>query len=251
MAERSSSGRAARQQTGQGARSSRRRAPVSPDLVLARLGPVYGPVEWRPRMDPLDELIFTVLTQHTSDLNAGRAFKAMRRRYPEWRDVLDAPVEALTDAIKTGGLANQKAPRIQRILADILTRHGRFDLAFLAALPLDDARAWLRSLPGVGPKTAAVVLAFSFGMPAMPVDTHIHRVSERLGLISKKTSAEDAHGILESVLRPEDRFTAHVLLITHGRTTCKARRPLCGQCALNDVCPSRETRPESDTPVVA
>jgi endonuclease-3 len=190
-------------------------------------------------MDPLDELIFTVLTQHTSDLNAGRAFEAMRRRYPEWRDVLGAPVEALADAIKTGGLANQKAPRVQHILAEILRRHGQFDLTFLGAMPMDEARAWLRALPGVGPKTAAVVLAFSFGMPAMPVDTHILRVSKRLGLISKKTGAEDAHDILEAMLRPEDRFRAHVLLIAHGRRTCKALRPLCGQCALNDVCPSK------------
>ena len=209
-------------------------------MVLSRLGPVYGPAQWRPRMDPLDELIFTVLTQHTSDLNAGRAFKAMRGRYPAWHDVLGASAEALADTIKTGGLANQKAPRIQHILAEILRRHGHFDLAFLAAMPMDEAKAWLRALPGVGPKTAAVVLAFSFGMPAMPVDTHIHRVSKRLGLISKKTSAEDAHDILEAMLRPEDRFRAHVLLITHGRRTCKAQRPLCGQCALNDVCPSKE-----------
>ena len=192
-------------------------------------------------MDPLDELIFTVLTQHTSDLNAGRAFKAMRSRYRAWHDVMGAPAEALANAIKTGGLANQKAPRIQHILAEILRRHGHFDLTFLAAMPLEEARAWLRALPGVGPKTAAVVLAFSFGMPAMPVDTHILRVSKRVGLISKKTSAEDAHDILEATLRPEDRFRAHVLLITHGRTTCKARRPLCGQCALNDVCPSKVT----------
>ncbi len=223
-------------------RPSRRRIPVQPGLVIERLVPVYGPVEWRQRMDPLDELIFTVLTQHTSDLNAERAFKQMRARYPAWRDVLDAPVEDLTDAIRSGGLANQKSARLQLILADILKRHGRFDLAFLGAMSMDEARSWLLALPGVGPKTAAVVLAFSFGMPAMPVDTHVHRVSRRLGLISKKTTADDAHPILEDLIKPEDRYMAHVLLIAHGRRTCKALHPLCGNCALNDVCPSRETQ---------
>ena len=223
-------------------RPSRRRIPVPPGLVIERLEPVYGPVKWRPRMDPLDELIFTVLTQHTSDLNAERAYNEMRKHYPAWQDVLDAPVAGLTDAIRSGGLANQKSVRLQLILADILKRHGRFDLAFLGAMSLDEARAWLRALPGVGPKTASVVLAFSFGMPAMAVDTHIHRVSRRLGLISKKTNADDAHDVLEALIRPEDRFKAHVLLIAHGRRTCKALRPLCGSCALNDVCPSREAQ---------
>jgi endonuclease-3 len=191
-------------------------------------------------MDPLDELVFTVLTQHTSDLNAGRAFSEMRSRYQSWEKVMQAPAAELAEAIKTGGLANQKSVRIRQILADILRRHGCLDLTFLASMPLDEARAWLRALPGVGPKTASVVLAFSFGMPAMPVDTHIHRVSKRLGLVANETSAEDAHDVLEAMLRPDDRFKFHVLLITHGRRTCKAQRPRCGECALNDVCPSRQ-----------
>jgi endonuclease III len=189
-------------------------------------------------MAPLDELIFTVLTQHTSDLNAGRAYKEMRRLYPDWEDVVTAPVADLAGAIRPGGLADQKSVRIQRILAEIKRRSGALDLGFLGNMPLGEAREWLRALPGVGPKTAAVVLAFAFGMPAMPVDTHIHRVSGRLGLISKKTTADQAHDVLEAMVRPEDRFALHVALITHGRRTCKALRPLCGACVLAGVCPS-------------
>ncbi len=189
-------------------------------------------------MAPLDELIFTVLTQHTSDLNAERAYQHMRGLYPSWQDVLDAPTTDLADAIRTGGLANQKSARIQAVLRDVLTRHGRFDLEFLAALPFEDARDWLRVLPGVGPKTAAVVLAFSLGMPALPVDTHVHRVSKRLGLISEKTGADEAHGVLEALVPAADRYQFHVLLITHGRRTCKAQRPLCPDCPLSDICPA-------------
>jgi endonuclease-3 len=212
---------------------------LKPELVIERLLPVYGPVEWRPRMAPLDELIFTVLTQHTSDLNAGRAFKAMQARFPTWQDVVSAQPPELAEAINSGGLANQKSVRVQQILREVLRREGSFSLDALKDMPLDEAREWLKSLPGVGPKTAAVVLAFSFGMPAMPVDTHIHRVARRLGLITEKTTADQAHGLLENKVRPYDRFRFHVLLITHGRRTCKARRPLCGQCSLSDVCPSK------------
>ena len=208
-------------------------------MVLSRLGEAYGPVEWRPRMDALNELIFTVLTQHTSDLNAERAYREMRRRYPSWQDVMAAPTPDLADAIRSGGLADQKAPRIQQILAVVQGRTGGLDLAFLGTMSLEAAKEWLRELPGVGPKTAAVVLAFSLGMPAMPVDTHIHRVAGRLGLITKKTTADQAHDVLESIVRPEDRFAFHVLLITHGRRTCKALRPRCGECALREPCPAR------------
>ncbi len=215
-----------------------RRLPVSVEHIIDKLTPLYGPIEWKPRYNALDELIFTVLTQHTSDLNAERAFDELRRRIPSWAQVIEADTEQVAKAIQSGGLANQKSVRIQAILREILARHGHLELEFLKDLELDEARAWLTDLPGVGPKTAAVVMAFSLGMPAMPVDTHIHRVSGRLGLIREGTSADDAHIVMEKIVAPDDRFNFHMLLITHGRQLCKARRPRCGDCPLAELCPS-------------
>lgn len=207
--------------------------------ILDRLTAAYGPVTWAPRLEPLDELVFTVLTQHTSDLNAERAYRAMRARYPHWDDVMSANTADLAGEIRSGGLANQKSVRIQQILRQIRAERGDFDLRFLERLPLAEAKAWLTALPGVGPKTAAVTLSFALGMPAMPVDTHVYRVAKRLGLITEKTSVENAHRLLEAMVDPCDVFRFHVLLIQHGRRTCKARSPLCSSCALKDRCPSR------------
>jgi endonuclease-3 len=215
-----------------------RRLKVTASFVLERLSAEYGPVKWAPRLEPVDELIFTVLTQHTSDLNAGRAYRAMRARYPAWEDVIAADPVELATAIRSGGLANQKSVRIQQILTMVRQRRPDFDLRFLASLPLAEAKAWLTSLPGVGPKTAAVTLAFSLGMSAMPVDTHIFRVARRTRLIGPRTSVEDAHDRLESMVAPHDVYAFHVLLIQHGRRTCQARRPRCGSCALAERCPS-------------
>ncbi len=212
--------------------------PPGPEAVIRLLSDAYGSPEWKPRMEPLDELIFTVLTQHTSDLNAERAFSRMRRVYPAWSDVVSAPAADLAGELRQGGLANQKSVRIQEILREVLRRRGHFDVSFLGRLTLDEAREWLLSLPGVGPKTAAVVLAFSFGMPALPVDTHVHRVTQRLGLIGAKTSADKAHGELEMLVPPGLRFAFHVLLISHGRKVCSARSPKCDSCVLAEVCPS-------------
>lgn len=216
-----------------------RNLPVPISLIFEKLLPLYGPIEWRPRYNALDELIFTVLTQHTSDLNAERAFDELRRRIPTWGEVIEADVIAVADAIKRGGLATQKSVRIQSILREIVDRHGALELEFLKAFSVEEAREWLTALSGVGPKTAAVVMAFALGMPAMPVDTHIHRVSGRLGMIRNTTNADDAHIVLERIVAPEDRFVLHVLLITHGRKVCKARRPLCDRCPLAEWCPSR------------
>ncbi len=215
-----------------------RSLPVPIDYIFEKLEPLYGPIEWKPRYNALDELIFTVLTQHTSDLNAERAFDELRRQIPTWGEVIEAETSAVAAAIQSGGLANQKSVRIQKILKEIVERHGALELEFLKELEVDEARDWLTALSGVGPKTAAVVMAFSLRMPAMPVDTHIHRVSGRLGLIRKGTSADDAHVVLEKIVEPQDRFNLHVLLITHGRQICKARRPLCDQCPVADLCPS-------------
>ena len=220
-------------------KTTRKRKPtIAPELVQKRLDAIYGPIHWRPRMIALDELIFTVLTQHTSDLNAERSYDALRKAMPTWASVIEAETQKIADAIHHGGLANQKSERIQKILIEILHRLGHFELEFLSDLPLEEARSWLTSLPGVGPKTAAVVMAFSLKMPAFPVDTHILRVSKRLGLIGRKVSADQAHPIMENMIPSNNRYDMHVLLITHGRQICKARVPQCGRCPLDQECPA-------------
>ena len=220
-------------------KTTRKQKPtIAPELVQKRLNAIYGPIHWRPRMIALDELIFTVLTQHTSDLNAERSYDALRKAMPTWASVIEAETQKIADAIHHGGLANQKSVRIQKILIEILHRLGHFELEFLSDLPLEEARSWLTSLPGVGPKTAAVVMAFSLKMPAFPVDTHILRVSKRLGLIGRKVSADQAHPIMENMIPSNNRYDMHVLLITHGRQICKARVPQCGRCPLDQECPA-------------
>lgn len=211
---------------------------VSPQEVINELSAIYGEFEQTPRYNALDELIFTVLTQHTSDLNAEKAFDRLRQTIPTWEEVMMADQQAIADAIYHGGMSNQKSKRIKDILSDILDRHGELEIEFLREYALEEARTWLMALPGVGPKTAAVVMAFALGMPAFPVDTHIHRVSKRLGLIEEKTTADAAHPILEAKVAPDLRFQLHMQLITHGRQICKARRPLCDNCPLSSRCPS-------------
>jgi endonuclease-3 len=179
------------------------------------------------RSDPLEELVLTVLSQHTSDLNADRAFASLRTAFPTWGEVVRADPASVADAIRSGGLADTKAPRIQAILREIRDREGRYDLSSLRAMGDAKASAYLVSLPGVGPKTAAVVLAFSLGRDALPVDTHVHRVATRLGLIEPRTSAERAH-----------RVPLHVGLIRLGREVCKAGRPRCEDCPLFELCPT-------------
>ena len=211
---------------------------MSPDTIIEKLSAIYGEFEQTPRYNALDELIFTVLTQHTSDLNAERAFIQLRETIPTWEEVVVADQQLIADAIFHGGMSNQKSKRIKDILVTILERHGDLEIEFLRNYELEDARKWLVELPGVGPKTAAVVMAFALGMPAFPVDTHIHRVSKRLGLIEEKTTADAAHELMERQVRPELRFQLHMQMITHGRQICKARRPLCGECPLSADCPS-------------
>ncbi len=189
-------------------------------------------------MVAIDELIFTVLTQNTSDLNAERAYDSLRKGLPTWGQVIEAETDKVAELIKHGGLSNQKSIRIQKILVEILKRLGHFDLEFLAAKPLEETREWFISLPGVGPKTAAVVMAFSLRMPAFPVDTHIHRVSKRIGFIDEKTTADQAHPLMEELIPEDDRYEMHVLLITHGRQICKARIPQCVRCTLASHCPA-------------
>lgn len=211
------------------------------ETVMDALGGLYGEPRARPHGDAVAELVLTVLSQNTSDRNSGRAFVQLMRRYPDWAAVADAPADELIETIRSGGLAQQKGPRIQRILEAVRARAPDWNLAFLAEEPLEEARAWLRGLPGVGPKTAACVLLFALGRPALPVDTHVERVAKRLGLVPPQTTAERAHERLEALVPPECYYRFHMLLIKHGRRTCAARAPRCGDCPLEAGCPAAET----------
>lgn len=206
-------------------------APVSRILT-----DVYGPLAWQPGQSPMDELVSCILSQNTNDANRDRGFAALKDRYPTWQDVVDAPEEDLIDTIRPAGLANQKGPRIQRVLQRIKDERGVYNIDFLRDMPVSEAKDWLVSLDGVGPKTAAIVLCFAFNIPAFPVDTHVHRVSKRIGFIPEKTTADRAHDIMEAIVPPEDYFAFHIQLIRHGRNTCKARNPLCEECPLKQHC---------------
>ena len=185
----------------------------------------------------LDELVATVLSQHTSDHNSERAFASLKGRFSAWEDVLAAPAGVVADAIRMGGIADQKAVRIQRILAMVAEREGRLDLLRLGELDDGAVEAYLTSLPGVGPKTAACVLAFSMGRPAFPVDTHVHRVTTRLGWLPAGTTAVRAHELLRDLVPPGVRYDLHLALVAHGRAVCHARRPSCATCVLRARCP--------------
>jgi endonuclease-3 len=206
--------------------------------VLGRLRKRFGDLLPPRRSDPLEELVLTVLSQHTSDLNAERSFEGLRAAFPTWDAVVRARTTRVADAIRSGGLADTKAPRIQSILREIWERRGAFDLSYLRDLPDGQARAELMSLPGVGPKTAAVVLSFSLDRDAMPVDTHVHRVTRRLGWIPSTASAERADRLLHELIPAGMRTELHVALIRLGREICKAPTPRCRQCPLNDICPT-------------
>jgi endonuclease-3 len=211
---------------------------LAPASIMERLALLYGEPEHVPHGDAVAELVLTVLSQNTADTNSGRAFIQLMRRYPSWEAVTAAPPDEVVATIQGGGLARQKGPRIQAILAAVRERSPGWNLDFLADLPLEEARAWLRSLPGVGPKTAACVLLFALGRPAMPVDTHVERVSRRLGLIPPKMTVERAHEALEALVSSNDYYRFHMLLIKHGRRLCAARRPECGRCPLEPDCPA-------------
>ena len=195
----------------------------------------YGERQWRP-IDPVSALVSTILSQNTNDVNRDRAFARLRDGYPGWLAVRDAPIDELVETIRPAGLAPTKAPRIQEALRRITGSNGDVSLGFLRDLPLDEARRWLVGIRGVGPKTAAIVLLFAMGRPAFPVDTHIHRVARRLGLIPAKTSRKKAHILLEELLPPEIYYTLHINIIEHGRDTCHARSPECPRCMLQDLC---------------
>jgi endonuclease III len=196
----------------------------------------YGEPVWRGPLPPVDELVSTILSQNTNDLNRDRAFVSLRRNFPTWEGVRDAPPGVVIAAIRTAGLANQKGPRIQQVLREISAERGSLDLLFLKDLPLENARLWLMKFKGVGPKTAAIVLLFSLGRPAFPVDTHIFRVTGRVGLHPEKMTLEQAHIHLEKLFPPETYYSAHLNIIHLGREICAARKPACPRCPLQEVC---------------
>jgi len=212
----------------------RRKAKYEP--VAAALSEMYGLPQWRKDTPAMDELVSCILSQNTSDTNRDRGFDALKARFPTWQDVIDAPVDELIATIRVSGLSNQKAPRIQEVLRFIKAERGAFNIDFLADLPLDEAKAWLTQLNGIGPKTAAIVLCFSFNRPAFPVDTHIHRVGQRIGFLPEGISADKAHPVMEAIVPPGDHYAFHINLITHGRTVCQARRPFCERCPVTTYC---------------
>lgn len=196
----------------------------------------YGQPVWRNPLPALDELVSTILSQNTNDVNRDRAFDALRAALPTWEAVRDAPAETVIAAIRPAGLAHTKGPRIQAVLRAITAERGALDLEFLRTWSAAEARAWLTRFPGVGPKTAAIVLMFSLGLPAFPVDTHVHRVTGRLGLRPPTLSAEDAHPYFEALFPPETYYVGHLNLIRHGREVCHARAPECERCVLKRLC---------------
>ncbi len=204
--------------------------------VAARLMTLYGQPTWRQFLPPVDELVSTILSQNTSDTNRDRGFERLKERFANWEAVRDAAPEDVIDAIRPAGLSNQKGPRIQQALRTVSDRQGTLSLDFLETLPIDEAKAWLVSINGVGPKTAAIILLFAFNKPAFPVDTHVHRVSQRLGLIGPKTNAEQAHLEMEAIVPLDRYYEAHLNIIRHGREICHARRPECERCPLTDLC---------------
>jgi endonuclease-3 len=204
--------------------------------VAERLLTRYGEPEWRNPLPALDELVSTILSQNTNDQNRDKAFFALVDKFDTWEEVRVAPEADVIECIRPAGLGNQKGPRIQKVLNDIVAERGKLDLEFLKEMGVEEARNWLTHFNGVGPKTAAIVLCFSLGMPAFPVDTHIYRVSGRLGLRPEKISVEDAHPLLEALFAKDQYFQAHLNIIRLGREVCQARKPRCPDCALVDIC---------------
>ena len=210
------------------------------EAIARRLNDRYGRRRWSSHGSALDELIATILSQHTSDSNTARSFASLRREFPSWEDVARADTVRVANAIRNGGLADTKAPRIQQVLRAVHAETGAYSLNWLNGMTLSEARSWLTALPGVGPKTASCVLLFSLGKPAMPVDTHVYRLSRRLQLIDDNIPVSKSHESLEQITGPnrDAIYTLHLNLIAHGRAVCKARAPHCGHCVLADLCPA-------------
>lgn len=204
--------------------------------VQRRLRAEQGPFEPGAGLPVIDQIVATVLSQHTSDVNSARAFAQLKATFPTWEQTLEAPAEQVATAIRSGGIANLKARRVQQVLAVIRHREGCLDLSRLDGLPDQEVEEYLLSLPGVGPKTAACTLTFSMGRSAFPIDTHVHRIVTRLGWLPWGISADKAHRLLGPLVPPDIRYDLHVALIAHGRNICRARWPRCEECAVRDLC---------------
>lgn len=204
--------------------------------IFAVLNEVFGEPIWRNPLPAIDELVSTILSQNTNDINRDKAFNALRAKYPTWEEVMNAPTQDVIERTRVAGLANQKGPRIQQVLRQILEERGDLNLDFLKELTPKEAKDWLTRFNGVGPKTASIVLCFSLGMPAFPVDTHIYRVSGRLGLRPENMAVEDAHDHLEAVFAPEMYYAGHLNIIRLGREICQARKPKCAECPVRQLC---------------
>jgi len=205
-------------------------------LVNERLNLAFGFPEWRNPLPAVDELVSTFLSQNTNDVNRDKAFAAICERYADWDEVCEADPDEFMQVIRVAGLANQKGPNIQAALRRIREERGEINLEWLRELPVEDAREWLLSFKGVGRKTAAIVLLFSLGMPAFPVDTHIYRVSGRIGIRPQAIDVDTAHQYLEAAADPAEYYAMHLNLIRLGREICQARKPACGRCPLVEIC---------------
>ena len=207
----------------------------------------HCPISYFHALDPLSELVSSLLSHRTRNAESGRAFKALRARFPDWSALLEAPVPEIEATIAGVTWPELKAPRIQAILRSIAARRGRLSLDFLRDMGVDEARAWLEAIPGIGPKTSAATLSFSvLRMPALPVDSHHHRVAQRLGLIGPKVDVGPAHPILRAQLpadwSAQDLYDNHEVLMLHGQRVCHHRSPACRACVLLDLCPTGQAR---------
>jgi endonuclease-3 len=207
------------------------------EAIYAALLANYGEPDWRPEHSPVDELIWTILSANTNDRNSERAFLSLKARFgDDWDAVRVAPLDEIKEAIRTAGMYNQKAPRIVATLEKLKRERGEYNLDDLREMPVDEAQTYLQSFPGVGHKTASIVLLFCFRMGAFPVDTHIQRQSQRLGISDRKASPEKIKLIWESLLPPESYYALHLNFIRHGREVCQARVPRCEICVLQAHC---------------
>lgn len=204
--------------------------------VEQRLRNYFGTPTWHLELEAVDELVCTILSQNTNDINRDKAFTALKERYPSWEAVRDADPAELQYVIRIAGLANQKGPNIQAALNDITRERGEIDLDWLKEKSPEEARRWLVNLRGVGPKTAAIVMVFALGMPAFPVDTHVYRVTGRIGLRPKEMDATKTHAYMEQIAAPESYGSLHLNLIDLGREICHARKPKCAICPVCDLC---------------
>ena len=204
--------------------------------IIQNLKATYGVPKPEPALDPLDVLIETILSQSTSNVNSGRAFESLKRRFPTWDSARRARVSSIEAAIRSGGLARQKSVRIKQLLNEIQKRRGSLDLSFLNNAPLDEAKQFLASFKGVGPKTVACTLLFACNRPVFPLDTHIFRIARRLGLIPENCSDEEAHRLMGEMIPTKRYYEVHINLIRHGRKICRPTDPLCERCCLIDYC---------------